>query len=71
TVEQFIYNIYLNSSGYIYEGNYPWNKDVDILNIEIIMIFLITIAIISIMILTINYIKSNPSRYMVESEKQD
>lgn len=69
TVEQFIYNIYLNSSGYIYDGNYPWNKDVDILNIEIIMILLIAIAIMAITILTINFIKSNPSRNMVESEK--
>ena len=71
TIEQFIYNNYLNSSSGIYKGNYPWDKDIDIFNIELIMILLVTIAIIAITILTINIIRSNPSRNLVKSEKLD
>jgi len=66
TVEQFIYNNYLNISDGRYKGAYPWNKDIDILNIEIIMILLITIAIAGIAILTINIIKTKPSRNKLE-----
>ncbi|MFX0083248.1 MAG: M28 family peptidase [Candidatus Hodarchaeota archaeon] len=66
TVEQFIYNIYLNSSGYIYEGNYRWNEDIDILYIEIIMIFLISISIMAIAILILFFIRYSPSRNMID-----
>ena len=45
TVEQFIYNNYLNSPGYIYDGNYPWDKDIDVLYLEIIMIWELPIVI--------------------------
>jgi len=71
TVEQFVYNNYLNTYSGIYKGNYPWDKDIDVLHMEIIMILLITIAIVAITILTIYFIKSNPSRNLVESEKLD
>ncbi|MFW9878224.1 MAG: M28 family peptidase [Candidatus Thorarchaeota archaeon] len=68
TVEQFIYNNYLDISTGIYNGNYPWDKDIDIFGIEIIMIFLISFAIMAIVILTINIIKYNLSRKMTESQ---
>jgi hypothetical protein len=66
TVEQFIYNIYLNSSSYIYEGNYRWNEDIDILYVEIIMIFLISISIMAIAILILLFIRYSPSKNMID-----
>jgi hypothetical protein len=69
TVEHFIYNNYLISSSGIYQGNYPWDIDIDVFNMELIMILIITIAIIAIAILTINVIRSNHSRIMIKLKK--
>lgn len=48
TVEQFIYNNYLDVPWNSYKGNYPWNSDQTLLNTEIITQFLIIIGISSI-----------------------
>ena len=66
TVEQFIYNNYLNSSSEIYKGNYPWDIDIDIFIMELIMILLITAAIVAITILTIKILKPNPSMKIIK-----
>ncbi|MFX1529900.1 MAG: M28 family peptidase [Promethearchaeota archaeon] len=66
TVEQFIYNNYLNSSIEIYKGNYPWDIDIDTFNMELIMILLITAATVAITILTKKVLKPNPSMKMIK-----
>lgn len=57
TVEQFIYNNYLNASNGGYVGNYPWNEDINLITLEIIMILIITIALSAIIVLVINIFK--------------
>ena len=51
TVEQFIYNNYINIEQNNYKGNYPWEEDINIYEIEMIslaiMIILIMVALIS------------------------
>ncbi|MBY9007890.1 MAG: M28 family peptidase [Candidatus Lokiarchaeota archaeon] len=55
TVEQFIYNIFFNSSEYNYQGNYPWNLDTVFIDynlyfqIGIIFIFIVCPIIIFVM----------------------
>ncbi|MFX1375928.1 MAG: M28 family peptidase [Promethearchaeota archaeon] len=66
TVEQFIYNNYLNSSNNVYSGSYPWNEDIDIYNLEIVTVLVITIISLTIMILVIDVFLSNPSRIKAE-----
>lgn len=68
TVEQFIYNNYMNISSFQYNGNYPWSEDVDIQSIELIMILITTIIIIAIAILTLNVIKYDPTTRNPELE---
>lgn len=51
TVEQFIYNNYLDVPWNTYQGNYPWNSDRTLLNSDLIMQFLIIIGVVSIGIL--------------------
>ncbi|TXT63868.1 MAG: Aminopeptidase YwaD [Promethearchaeota archaeon] len=48
TVEQFIYNNYLDVPWNLYKGNYPWNIDQTRLSTQIITQILILIGIISI-----------------------
>ncbi len=67
TVEQFIYNNYLNNSTKIERGNFPWHVDKDQTVVDIIMIFVIVIAIGAISILIINIVKYSSDRN--ESEK--
>jgi len=62
TVEQFIYNNYLNNSTEMAIGNFPWNFDKDQTTVDIIMIFILVIAIGAISILFINILKFNPTK---------
>jgi Zn-dependent M28 family amino/carboxypeptidase len=50
TVEQFIYNNYIDDENYIYQGNYPWNQDQNLLNLDVVIIISITIALVGIFI---------------------
>lgn len=40
TVEQFIYNNYLDIPNNNYQGNYPWNKDISLLKINLFTFFI-------------------------------
>lgn len=51
TVEQFIYNNYIDDPYYIYHGNYPWSQDVNLPNIEVIIIVIIIVAILGIAVI--------------------
>ncbi|HEC38240.1 MAG TPA: M28 family peptidase, partial [bacterium] len=62
TVEQFIYNNYLNNSTEMAIGNFPWNFDKDQTTVDIIMIFILVITIGAISILFINILKFNPTK---------
>jgi hypothetical protein len=68
TVEQFIYNNYLNNPNNQYNGSYPWSEDIDKQSIEIITILISTIIIIAIAILTIDIIKYNSTKHISELE---
>ncbi|MFX1394916.1 MAG: M28 family peptidase, partial [Promethearchaeota archaeon] len=46
TIEQFIYNNYLDKSRKIYNGNKPWEFDINVPDTEIILVLGITLAII-------------------------
>ncbi|NVM34921.1 MAG: M28 family peptidase [Candidatus Lokiarchaeota archaeon] len=50
TVEQFIYNNYINNSDNLYQGNFPWNEDKNILGTEILITIIIIIAFVGIII---------------------
>ncbi|MFX0028521.1 MAG: M28 family peptidase [Candidatus Hermodarchaeota archaeon] len=61
TVEQFIYNNYLDIPNKDYNGNYPWTKDVNLQDLEMIVIFITTIIVIAIAALMLNVIKYDPT----------
>lgn len=48
TVEQFIYNNYLEIPSNNYKGNYPWSSDINLIDTEILMILLIVVSVIGI-----------------------
>ncbi|MFX1501397.1 MAG: M28 family peptidase [Promethearchaeota archaeon] len=56
TLEQFIYNNYINNPENSYQGNFPWTKDRNILSIDILIIIIIIVifvcAIIELFIIT-------------------
>lgn len=60
TVEQFIFNKYLNISSYQYDGNYPWREDINRFNIQMTMFLLIIVIIVALAILILNTIKYKP-----------
>lgn len=51
TIEQFIYNNYFNDQNNMYQGNYPWNQDKNVLNLELLIVIIIIIAIVGISII--------------------
>ncbi|MFW9999997.1 MAG: M28 family peptidase [Candidatus Hodarchaeota archaeon] len=59
TVEQFIYNNYLDDPFNLYQGNYPWSQDINVPNIEIIIIIIVAIVGVSIVILIFTRNTSN------------
>ncbi len=46
TVEQFIYNNYFEDSSNTYQGNYPWNEDINVIDPEILITLIIIIAFV-------------------------
>ncbi len=51
TVEQFIYNNYIDDPDNSYQGNYPWSQDINLPNIEIIVIVIVLFSVIGIVVL--------------------
>ncbi|MFX1568343.1 MAG: M28 family peptidase [Promethearchaeota archaeon] len=51
TVEQFIYNNYIDDPDIPYQGNYPWSQDTNMLSKEIIIIIIIIGSFIGIVVL--------------------
>ena len=66
TVEQFIFNNYLNTSNYQYDGNYPWSEDINVFNIQMTMILVTVVIILAIAILMINVIKNDPNKFKID-----
>ncbi|MFX1310739.1 MAG: M28 family peptidase, partial [Promethearchaeota archaeon] len=50
TVEQFIYNNYINDPNNTYQGNFPWSQDRNLLDVNVFIFLVIIIAIIGISI---------------------
>ena len=48
TIEQFIYNNYLQIPSNNYEGNYPWNSDINLIDTDILMMLIIVISVIAV-----------------------
>ena len=59
TIEQFIYNNYLDDVNNNYQGNYPWEEDTNFPNAELIIIF-ISLAAISVIFPLIYFIQRKP-----------
>jgi hypothetical protein len=62
TVEQFIYNNYINDPDNPYQGNYPWSQDINLPNIEIIIIIIIVFSVIGIVVLMQRTMKKIPNK---------
>ena len=65
TVEQFIYNNYIDDPDNPYQGNYPWSQDTNLPNIEIIIIVIVLVSVIGIVILIQKTVKK------ISSEESD
>lgn len=50
TIEQFIYNNYFEDPHNTYQGNYPWEEDINVIDTEILIALVIIIAFVSIVI---------------------
>ncbi len=57
TVEQFIYNNYIDDPNNLYRGNYPWSQDINVPNIDVIIIVIILFTILGIAVLMHNTTK--------------
>ncbi|MFX1457974.1 MAG: M28 family peptidase [Promethearchaeota archaeon] len=57
TVEQFIYNNYLDIPSNNYQGNFPWKQDINVLDTELLILLIIFFAIIGVSTLVILIIK--------------
>ncbi len=57
TVEQFIYNNYIDDPDNPYRGNFPWSQDINVPNIEVIIIVIILVGILGIAVLMHNNTK--------------
>ncbi len=57
TVEQFIYNNYIDDPNNLYRGNYPWSQDINVPNIDVIIIVIILFTIFGIAVLMHNTTK--------------
>ncbi|MFX1378253.1 MAG: M28 family peptidase [Promethearchaeota archaeon] len=71
TVEQFIYNNFIEEINNPYQGNYPWNQDKNLPSIEIMIVITIIIAIVGISIIVLIYTKhvSDKEVKMLNSNK--
>ncbi|TFF93463.1 MAG: M28 family peptidase, partial [Promethearchaeota archaeon] len=69
TVEQFIYNNYYNATDDEYEGNFPYEEDINIPPTEIIIFIISVIGIIGISVIAINLIRNRNLKRILEEEK--
>jgi hypothetical protein len=51
TVEQFIYNNYFEGLDNDYQGNYPWNQDQNLLDVEVVIVISVIIALVGISVI--------------------
>ena len=65
TIEQFLYNNYIDDPNNTYQGNYPWTQDRNLLDVNIFIILIIIIALIGISIVIL-ILRRNSSDYDVE-----
>ncbi|MFX0002761.1 MAG: hypothetical protein ACFFAA_14565, partial [Promethearchaeota archaeon] len=71
TVEQFIYNNYINYQNNTYQGNYPWNQDKNILNTEMVVVITVIVAILGISTIILISIKKSTSKKALNKQKLD
>jgi hypothetical protein len=57
TIEQFVYNNYFEDLNNTYQGNYPWNEDINVIDTEILITLIIVISIVSIIIVIMTHSK--------------
>ncbi|MFW9969487.1 MAG: M28 family peptidase [Candidatus Odinarchaeota archaeon] len=57
TVEQFIYNNYINDQNNSYQGNSPWNQDKNLLNQQILIFIITLVGIAGIAIMVLSFAK--------------
>jgi Zn-dependent M28 family amino/carboxypeptidase len=62
TVEQFIYNNYVKEISNIYNGNYPWNKDTSIPEVQTYITLSIIIGVVGVVIVIIFIIQKLPKK---------
>jgi hypothetical protein len=60
TVEQFIYNNYLNDNNQ-FQGNYPWSSDFNLLDSELFLFIIILLPLVGIAVVVL-YIRSRSKR---------
>lgn len=69
TVEQFIYNNYYNATDEEYQGNFPYEEDINIPPTEIIIFIISVIGIIGISVIAIYLIRNRNLKRILEEEK--
>jgi len=57
TIEQFIFNNYLDIPENNYKGNYPWNEDINLIDTEILTILIIVISVVAVTTISYNIYK--------------
>jgi len=66
TVEQFIYNNYIIDPLFTYQGNYPWNTDLSIPDVQVIIILGVVIGIAGVLIIiTVSIKKFVPKKEVI------
>ena len=68
TIEQFIYNNYFNDPNNKYHGNYPWNKDINTLDTEILITIIIIIAFVGVIIVFFILNRSTTEKRIIPEE---
>ncbi|MFX0009610.1 MAG: M28 family peptidase [Candidatus Hermodarchaeota archaeon] len=51
TVEQFIYNNYYDIDYNLFQGNYPWSNDINLLDTDILIIIIISISSVGVIVI--------------------
>jgi glutaminyl-peptide cyclotransferase len=64
TVEQFVYNNYLNIPNNNYKGNFPWKEDINVLDTDFLTMIIIISAIVGLLAISIVIYK----KYFVNKE---
>ena len=70
TVEQFIHNNYNNSPNNQYQGKYPWNEDINILDNETKIIIIFVIAFVGVIVVILIVSRSVSEKRVVPKEAE-